>query len=120
MMCLFLCDLHVLACTLVHIYGVKVSCKRHVLLRVKQSKVKIGNGVFGLPDECRAVCDFGPRLRMPGTLLSVNGVALAKAADAGLADDAQNMLTSLVSMYDLVVALPNVNAAPTNEHTYDQ
>ena len=47
-------------------------------------------------------------------------MALAKAAVAGLADDAQDMLTSLVSMYDLMVALPNVNAAPMNEHTYDQ
>ena len=120
MMCLFVCDLHMFACTLVHIYGVKVPCKGHVLLRVKQSKIKIGNGFFGLSDECRTACDFGPRLRMLGKLLSVKRVALAKAAIAGLADDAQDMLTSLVSMYDLMVALPNVNAAPMNEHTYDQ
>ena len=119
-MCLFVSGFHVFACTLVHIYGVKEPCKGHVLLRVKQRRVKIGNGFFGLSDECRTVCDFGPRLRMLGKLLSVKRVALAKAAVAGLADDAQDMLTSLVSMYDLMVALPNVNAAPINEHTYDQ
>ena len=53
---------------------------------------------------------------MLGKLLSVKRMALAKAAVAGLADDAQDMLTSLVSMYDLMVALPNVNAAPIDEH----
>ena len=53
-------------------------------------------------------------------LLSVKRMALVKAAVAGLADDAQDMLTALVSMYDLMVALSNVNAAPMNEHTYDQ
>ena len=57
---------------------------------------------------------------MLGKLLSVKRVKLAKAAVAGLADDAQDMLTSLVSMYDLMVAVSNVNAAPMNEHTYDQ
>ena len=57
---------------------------------------------------------------MLGKLLSIKRVALAKAAVAGLADDAQDMLTSLVSMYDLMVALPNVNAAPIHEHAYDQ
>ena len=57
---------------------------------------------------------------MIGKLLSVKRMALVKAAVAGLADDAQDMLTSLVSMYDLMVALPNVNAAPINEHMYDQ
>ena len=53
-------------------------------------------------------------------LLSVKRMALVKAAVAGLADDAQDMLTSLISMYDLMVALPNVNAASANDHTYDQ
>ena len=57
---------------------------------------------------------------MIGKLLTVKRMALVKAAVAGLADDAQDMLTSLVSMYDLMVALPKVNAAPMNEHTYDQ
>ena len=57
---------------------------------------------------------------MIGKLLTVKRMALVKAAVAGLADDAQDMLTSLVSMYDLMVALPNANAAPMNEHTYDQ
>ena len=57
---------------------------------------------------------------MIGKLLSVKRMALVKAAIAGLADDAQDMLTTLVSMYDLMVALSNVNAAPMNEHTYDQ
>ena len=53
-------------------------------------------------------------------LLRIKRGALARAAVAGLADDAQDMLTSLVSMYDLMVALPNVNAAPIDEHMYDQ
>ena len=53
-------------------------------------------------------------------LLNTQRGALARAAVAGLADDAQDMLTSLVSMYDLMVALPNVNAAPINKHMYDQ
>ena len=53
-------------------------------------------------------------------LLSVKRMALVKAAVAGLADDARDMLTSLISMYDLMVALPNVNAASVNDHTYDQ
>ena len=44
MMCLFVCDLHMFACTLVHIYGAKEPYKGHVLLGVKQSKIKIGNG----------------------------------------------------------------------------
>ena len=57
---------------------------------------------------------------MIGKLLSVKRMALVKAAVAGLADDAQDMLTALVSMYDLMVALSNVNAAPMNEHTYGQ
>ena len=57
---------------------------------------------------------------MLGKLLTVKRMALIKAAIAGLADDAQDMLTSLVFMYDLMVVLPNVNAAPMNEHTYDQ
>ena len=57
---------------------------------------------------------------MLGKLLGITKVALAKAAIAGLADDAQDMLTSLVSMYDLMVALPNVNAALIDEHMYDQ
>ena len=57
---------------------------------------------------------------MLGKLLSVKRMALDKAAVAGLADDAQDMLTSWVSMYDLMVALPNVNAAPMIEHAYDQ
>ena len=57
---------------------------------------------------------------MLSKLLSIKRRALARAAVAGLADNAQDMLTSLVSMYDLMVALPNVNAAPINEHTYDQ
>ena len=34
------------ACTLVHIYGVKEPYKAHVLLGGKQSRVKIGNGVL--------------------------------------------------------------------------
>ena len=58
--------------------------------------------------------------QMLSKLLRIKRMALARAAVAGLADDAQDMLTSLVSMYDLMVALPNVNAAPMNEHTYDQ
>ena len=57
---------------------------------------------------------------MIGKLLSVKRMALVKAAVAGLADDAQDMLTSLISMNDLMVAVSNVNAAPMNEHTYDQ
>ena len=57
---------------------------------------------------------------MIGKLLTVKRMALVKAAIAGLADDAQDMLTSLISMYDLMVAVSNVNAAPMNEHTYDQ
>ena len=57
---------------------------------------------------------------MLGKLLSVKRMALVKAAVAGLADDAQDMLTSLVSMYEIMVALSNVNAAPMNEQTYDQ
>ena len=44
MMYLFVCDLHMFACTLVHIYGVKEPFKEHVLLGVKQSKINIGNG----------------------------------------------------------------------------
>ena len=57
---------------------------------------------------------------MIGKLLSVKRIALVKAAVAGLADDAQDMLTSLISMCDLMVAVSNVNGAPINEHTYDQ
>ena len=58
--------------------------------------------------------------QMLSKLLRIKRGALARAAVAGLADDAQDMLTSLVSMCDPMVALPNVNAAPINEHTYDQ
>ena len=57
---------------------------------------------------------------MLGKLVRVKKMTLAKAAIAGLADDAQDMLTSFVSMYDLMVALPNVNAAPMIDHAYDQ
>ena len=57
---------------------------------------------------------------MIGKLLSVKRMALVKAAVAGLVDDAQDMLTSLISMYDLMVAVSNVNGAPMNERTYDQ
>ena len=57
---------------------------------------------------------------MIGKPLSVKRMALVKAAVAGLADDAQDMLTSLISMCDLMVAVSNVNAAPMNEQTYDQ
>ena len=53
---------------------------------------------------------------MLGKLLRIKNGALARAAVAGLADDAQDMLTSLVSMNDLMMALPNVNAAPVDQH----
>ena len=53
-------------------------------------------------------------------LPSIQRGALAWAAVAGLAGDAQDMLTSLVPMCDPMVALPNVNAAPIDEHMYDQ
>ena len=43
---LFACDLHMFACTLVHIYGVKEPYKGHVLVGGKQSRVTIGNGVL--------------------------------------------------------------------------
>ena len=57
---------------------------------------------------------------MIGKLLSVKRMALVKTAVAGLADDAQDMLTSLISICDPMVAVSIVNAAPMNEHTYDQ
>ena len=54
--------------------------------------------------------------QMLGKLLRINRGALARAEVPGLADDARDMFTSLVSMYGLMVALPNVNAAPIDEH----
>ena len=58
--------------------------------------------------------------QMLGKLLRIKRGALARDEVSGGADDARDMLTSLVSVYGLMVALPNVNAAPMNEHTYDQ
>ena len=54
--------------------------------------------------------------QMLGKLLRIKRGALARADVAGLADDARDVLTSLVFMYDLIVALPNVNAAWIDEH----
>ena len=53
---------------------------------------------------------------MLGKLLRIKRGLLARAEVAGLADDARAMLTSLVFMCDLIVALPNVNAAWNDEH----
>ena len=53
---------------------------------------------------------------MLSKLLRIKRRALARAEVPGLADDARDMFTSLVSMYGLMVALPNVNAAPIDEH----
>ena len=58
--------------------------------------------------------------QMLSKLLRIKRRALARAEVPGLADDARDMFTSLVYMYGLMVALPNVNAAPINEHMYDQ
>ena len=54
--------------------------------------------------------------QMLGKLLRIKRRALARAEVSGVADDARDMVTSLVSGYGLMVALPNVNAAPIDEH----
>ena len=54
--------------------------------------------------------------QMLGKLLRIKRRALARAEVSGVADDARDMVKSLVSVYCLMVALPNVNAAPIDEH----
>ena len=50
-------------CTLAYSHGVKVPCNGDVLLKVKQSKVKISKLFFILASACRTVGDFKQRLR---------------------------------------------------------
>ena len=54
--------------------------------------------------------------QMLSKLLRIKRRALARAEVSGVADDARDMVTSLVPGYGLMVALPNVNAAPIDEH----
>ena len=54
--------------------------------------------------------------QMLSKLLRIKSRALARAEVSGLADDARDMVTSLVSVYGLMEALPNVNAALIDEH----